>query len=199
MPDWEQDSAQLRRNLKGVAKAVKASAQSRERPTLDLIRQWHKALMEGLEAPKSFEEKRWRGQFRGERELENVRVRVGALEGVSPERVHEALETFAQKFKQAIDLLDRTVGLGPQTPEQLRLVLQTAAWVHAEWVRIHPFVNGNGRTARLWANWVLMRFGLPPFLRLRPRPAGEVYATAGREAMKGNWEPTLRAFEAMLP
>jgi hypothetical protein len=55
---------------------------------------------------------------------------------------------------------------------------------------IHPFANGNGRTARLWVNSISMRYNLPPFLRLRPRPdAG--YGDAGAEAMRGNWQPTI--------
>lgn len=31
-----------------------------------------------------------------------------------------------------------------------------AAWIHAEFVRIHPFVDGNGRTARMLLNFALL-------------------------------------------
>jgi len=64
-------------------------------------------------------------------------------------------------------------------------------------VRIHPFANGNGRTARLWANSLAMRFGLPPFVGLRPRPEGD-YALASDKAMRGDWEPTVAAFHQLL-
>ena len=64
-------------------------------------------------------------------------------------------------------------------------------------VRIHPFANGNGRTARLWANFLALRYGLPPFIRLRPRP-DDGYGDAGNEAMRGNWEPTAAVFRRML-
>ncbi len=37
-----------------------------------------------------------------------------------------------------------------------------AAWTHAEFVRIHPFVDGNGRTARLMMNYQLMLSGFLP-------------------------------------
>lgn len=37
-----------------------------------------------------------------------------------------------------------------------------AAWTHAEFVRIHPFSDGNGRTARLIMNYQLMAGGFPP-------------------------------------
>ncbi len=37
-----------------------------------------------------------------------------------------------------------------------------AAWTHAEFVRIHPFQDGNGRTARLIMNYQLMHRGFLP-------------------------------------
>lgn len=40
--------------------------------------------------------------------------------------------------------------------------VELAAWVHAEFVKIHPFSDGNGRTARLLMNYVLMDNGYLP-------------------------------------
>lgn len=40
--------------------------------------------------------------------------------------------------------------------------IELAAWTHAEFVRIHPFVDGNGRTSRLIMNYQLMRNGFLP-------------------------------------
>jgi len=40
--------------------------------------------------------------------------------------------------------------------------IECAAWTHAEFVRIHPFVDGNGRTSRLIMNYQLMSNGLLP-------------------------------------
>lgn len=51
--------------------------------------------------------------------------------------------------------------------------------------------------ARLWANCVALRYGLPPFVRLRPRPDGG-YGTAGEASMKGDWQPTAVLFRRML-
>lgn len=39
----------------------------------------------------------------------------------------------------------------------------TAEWknMHIEYERIHPFVDGNGRTGRMFMNWYRLRQGLP--------------------------------------
>lgn len=69
-----------------------------------------------------------------------------------------------------------------------RAVAEFAAWAHGEWVRIHPFANGNGRTARMLGNAILVRYGLPPVFRLRPRPLGS-YATAATASMDADHLP----------
>lgn len=40
--------------------------------------------------------------------------------------------------------------------------IELAAWTHAEFVKIHPFVDGNGRTSRLIMNYQLMFNGFLP-------------------------------------
>lgn len=40
--------------------------------------------------------------------------------------------------------------------------IELAAWSHAEFVRIHPFIDGNGRTSRLIMNYQLMANGFLP-------------------------------------
>ena len=40
--------------------------------------------------------------------------------------------------------------------------VEIAAILHADFVKIHPFTDGNGRTARLLMNFGLMKNGFPP-------------------------------------
>ena len=40
--------------------------------------------------------------------------------------------------------------------------VERASLLHSGFVKIHPFVDGNGRTARLLQNFELMKSGFPP-------------------------------------
>lgn len=42
--------------------------------------------------------------------------------------------------------------------------IEKAALVHAIFVKVHPFIDGNGRTARLLLNLELMKNGFPPII-----------------------------------
>jgi Fic family protein len=194
VPDWDEDSPQLRDNLVYVLHEIARAAEQREPPTLEAARRWHILIMKGLDVP----EARYVGAFRGEPGLEDTQVIVGANYGVASGNVAEALGRFETKLQNLVKALDALALRGAELDsDQLEAVIDACAWVHAEWIRIHPFANGNGRAARLWANCIAMRYGLPPFVRLRPRPnAG--YEVAGAEAMTGNWETTAAALRRLL-
>lgn len=62
--------------------------------------------------------------------------------------------------------------------------IELAAWTHAEFVRIHPFEDGNGRTSRMLMNYQLLYSGLLPVSipkeqRLEYFEALEQYAVYG--------------------
>lgn len=63
--------------------------------------------------------------------------------------------------------------------------IELAAWTHAEFVRIHPFIDGNGRTSRLIMNYQLMIHGFLPVSiakenRLKYYNVLEEYAVNGK-------------------
>jgi len=194
VPDWDADSPQLRENLAHVLGEIVRAAEQRETPTLEAARRWQTLVMRGLAVP----EPRFVGAFSGEPGLESVRVKVGANYGADSANVATDLTSFEAKLQALVAELDALLPVGQEPDaDQLAAIVDLCAWAHAEWVRIHPFANGNGRTARLWANSLAMRYGLPPFIRLRPRPnAG--YGDAGAEAMQGDWKPTALVFRRLL-
>jgi len=62
--------------------------------------------------------------------------------------------------------------------------IELAAWVHAEFVRIHPFTDGNGRVSRMIMNYQLMSDGWLPVSvakedKLKYFEALEAYAVGG--------------------
>lgn len=194
MPSWDQDSPQLRQNLNEILDEIVLAAKRREYPTIASAKRWQSLLLKNLAVPDA----RFVGAFRGEPGLEKIQVRAGVRYGADAADVAKELADFERKLHALIRELAAMLPAG-QDPDadQLAAVFDLCAWVHAEWVRIHPFANGNGRTARFWANWIALRYGLPPFICLRPRP-DYGYADAGAKAMQGDWKPTEVAFRRML-
>lgn len=194
MPDWDRDSPQLRRNLKQLLTEIRDHAFARKPLRLDDARHWHRVIMQGLTTP----DRHMVGRFRGNGQLSKVEVLVGSYPGVGASEVAAKSARFETTLQQLLQHLDASIPTDSElNPDQLSAVIEAAAWAHAEWVRIHPFANGNGRTARLWANAIALRYHLPPFVRLRPRPNFGYEAAAG-EAMLGNRKPTTTAFRRML-
>ncbi len=198
MPDWDADSERLRSNLGQVMEATRQHALARRPPSLELARNWHGAMMHGL-TPRPPAEPSWFGCFRGEEGQENIGIRVGAHEGTHPTVVSRDLEQFEVHLGELVTFLDEQLPSGKALDSAtVEMVLQLMGWTHNEWVRIHPFANGNGRIARIWANWGAMRYGLPPFVRLRPRPAGDAYANAASAAITGDQASMVTVFRQML-
>jgi len=65
--------------------------------------------------------------------------------------------------------------------------IKKAAFIHHEFVLIHPFADGNGRVARLVTNLFLMQNGYPPII-LKKEDRGKYYSTL-QKADKGTISP----------
>lgn len=71
-------------------------------------------------------------------------------------------------------------------------IAEQVATVHAAFERLHPFIDGNGRTGRLIANLLLIRLGYPPaIIYKRQRPQ---YLRALAKADKGDAGPVGEIF-----
>ena len=68
------------------------------------------------------------------------------------------IHSFTQPLKIEEEMNRFIEWLHSQTTEELILL---AALVHLKFVSIHPFIDGNGKTARLLMNLVLLQNGYP--------------------------------------
>jgi len=86
--------------------------------------------------------------------------------------------------------LDRTAQAGT--------LAATLAHLVGEFVRIHPFINGNGRTSRLLWRLMCMRLRYNPGIAIAPRPKGK-YEAAMEPCMRGDYVPLTRLiFESIV-
>ena len=189
---WDADPPAARRlierNVAAVARRIRDEAANRDPPTAALAQRWHRNVYAGVALPVPY----YAGEVRDDDprfpELVGYEVAVGRHPGVAAADVPAALERFEGSMGRAAAALDAVVPVGarPDDARRLAAVVQLAGLAHGQWVRMHPFANGNGRTARLWVAWVAARYGLPLFLRLKPRPAATQYALAASASMLGN-------------
>jgi Fic family protein len=111
----------------------------------------------------------------------NVRTADGGLfEFASPADVPIRMAAL-------IDWLDQCQSTNDDHP------IETIAKLHHEFVLIHPFGDGNGRTARILVNFALMRSGFPPIII--PTEQKDSYLAALRNADAGDLS-TLNSFLA---
>lgn len=99
--------------------------------THDVIRR----LQEKLVAHQTDLQPLWRGTYR---DRSRVRVRVGLQNGTPPERVRKAMDEWLIEF----------YALSPKES-------------HIAFEKIHPFVDGNGRTGRMLMWWREKQLDIP--------------------------------------
>ncbi len=64
---------------------------------------------------------------------------------------------------------------------------EVLARLHTEFEKVHPFIDGNGRTGRLLLNLILVRLGYPPVIVLKRQR--EAYLSALERADGGDYGP----------
>ena len=67
--------------------------------------------------------------------------------------------------------------------DQIHHPLLKAIYFHHELIRIHPFIDGNGRTTRIAKNWILM-FNLYPPIFIKDEIEKKVYIKSLSESFK---------------
>ncbi len=200
---WNEDprgsEQQILANAAAVLGEIAAGAGHRGEPSIATAQEWHRRIYAGVRLPVPYYAGEPRDSDPAFPELQGYEVAVGRSRGVPSAQVPAALAGFEERARRAVAPLDRAIPAGtkPSQGTELRGVIALCAVLHGEWARIHPFANGNGRTARLWANWAALRYGLPPFVSVKPRP-GDPYALAAMASMGGDHSVAVAAFHQML-
>lgn len=90
-----------------------------------------------------------------------------------------------QAMYQFIDNLNFKISIAKNRNEHIDCLV----YAHYEFIKIHPFNNGNGRTGRILMNIVAMKFGYQPLeLYFREGESRKFYIGAMKEAENGNYE-----------
>jgi cell filamentation protein len=77
--------------------------------------------------------------------------------------------------------------------------VETLTYAHDEFVRIHPFLNGNGRTGRILMNLVALKLGFKPIeLYRREGNNRKIYIDAMKFADKSDFEPLAKLIREEL-
>lgn len=115
----------------------------------------------------------WAGKWR------TASVIVGQLIPPEPTQV-------VQLMYQFIDNLNYKINNATTLEDKIGCLI----FAHYEFIRIHPFNNGNGRTGRIIMNLVGLKFGYKPLeLYYREGDSRKNYIDAMRAADKGNYNP----------
>lgn len=83
------------------------------------------------------------------------------------------------------ELMEKLIYRYDEWKERYHPIIVTAL-LHAEFVKIHPFIDGNGRTARLLMNFEAMKNGYPPII-IRTEQRHSYYDALDKGAMTGNY------------
>ena len=122
-------------NHREAFQLIQKIAQSEEILTERILLDIHETILRGIDNHNA-------GKYR------NVRVRISQSQHIPPNplKVSELMEHYFQSY---------------ETLKNNQHPVALAANMHEQLVTVHPFIDGNGRTARLLMNLILLQNGYP--------------------------------------
>ncbi|RXV64594.1 Fic family protein [Burkholderia stabilis] len=128
------------------------------------IRNIHSLVLKGIDVEEA-------GRYRREN------VVIAGASTTPPDFMHLPAEM--------VGLIDWYEGAGDRHP------LERAAELHTRFVKIHPFIDGNGRTGRLLLNFELMKAGYPPAI-IRKEDRLAYYDSLDKACVSGDYRDITR-------
>lgn len=115
------------------------------------IKEIHKAIMHEDDAEKKKQIGAWKTD-----ENEIINYKGEKIKFTSPAEVPDAVHTVLNKTNAELDSFFRN--------KKSKHPLEIAAQFHIDFVTIHPFYDGNGRSSRILTNLILISCGFPPVI-----------------------------------
>jgi fido (protein-threonine AMPylation protein) len=150
--------------------------------SVDVIEDWHRVLFERF-VPLDY----YAGNVRQDdanRICLGRDVEVDSIRGAHFREVIVRLHRLMDALRDSISETELNWGFLPNNERAKRVALIIAVAI-GDFIRIHPFINGNGRISRLIWRWGLHRFGVPAQVRIAPRPDAP-YSTLMKASMQGD-------------
>ena len=190
-PDWFDDAAE-RKTPEFSNRVYSALVHARTNSMSSIpenadIMSWHKQIFMGI-APLEI----YAGNYRQDTPKEPclaVNVSVGNVPGASYTIVPTVMVNFFNDLGREMKSLELQ-WTEISAVEKLRRVSSLVAVAVGEFIRIHPFVNGNGRMSRTLWNVLLHRMGFPAEVSVINRP-DPPYNNLMKQAMQGNYAPLV--------
>ena len=117
-------------------------------------------------------------------------VQVDGVLGESYISVPSSMSVFSNKLRDLVLASDDYPSDALSPSERAQAVAQLGAAAMGEVIRIHPFINGNGRMARMLVNYIFRRYGYAmPFRQSRPLDLEYRQASAAAMGPSSNFSP----------
>jgi len=204
-PEWKNEQEPLEK-LDGVVKAaesvyefIRRQNQKKLPVNHGHLKEWHRKLFKDV-VPVPY----YAGNYRStdlRHPCLNTEIQVNGVFGAPFGEVPSRMTRFSAFLEQQTTDTDTFVAAQKSAELKLKAAAQLAAFAAGQIISIHPFINGNGRTARLTADFFFNRYGFPmPFFISRPSALGvdAEYATASRDAMLGDLNPLFKYFVVLM-
>lgn len=146
-------------------------AQKEERLSEYSIKQIHSLILKNIDDEN-------KGKYR------TTNVIISGAEHKPPQsfEVQSKMQEFIKKYNENITKLHP---------------IELASFVHIEFVKIHPFIDGNGRTSRLLMNLELIKAGFPPVvIKLEDRL--EYYKALDIAHTENDYKPFLELMKKVV-
>lgn len=155
------------------------------------VRELHRILFEDF-VPVDY----YAGNFRQDNDdlkCLSVNVQVGAKPGAPFQDVDRSMSHLCSEGQYMMSSVHANGG-----GDAAKRFAVAVAYVVGEFIRVHPFLNGNGRVSRLLWYWLCRRMSVKPQVSVFPRPPSRLYATCMSESMSGNHMPLAIAILSTL-